>query len=168
MPRVLTLTQKPEESTEDFAARLTGQVQTFFGESTEPAPESTEPAPEGEPESTGPEPPEPTDVTASSEQPSDEDATASLRQLFAEFGRGPGWVTNPEATRKLHAYWVKGEGAGKIRWGQEGDFARCERLVGEKIAKNDPGKLRFIKQICAQWHKDATGATPGNAPGEGD
>lgn len=64
MPRVLTLTQKPEESTEQFAARLAGQVQTFFGESTQDAPESTQDVTE----STGAEPSEPTDVTAPSEQ----------------------------------------------------------------------------------------------------
>lgn len=149
MPQVLTLTRKPEESVEEFAARISGQMGTFFGGPT--AGPATEPADV------------PTDVP-----PEEEDTTASLSELLAEFGRGPGWVTNPEGTRKLHAYWVKGEGAAKIRWGQEGDFARCERLVGEKIAENDPSKLRFIKNICAQWHKDATGATPGNAPGEGD
>lgn len=32
MPRILTLTQKPDESPEQFAARLAGQVSTFFGE----------------------------------------------------------------------------------------------------------------------------------------
>jgi len=100
------------------------------------------------------------------EDVTEDDAMASLRKLFTEFGRGPGWVTNPEATRRLHSYWVKGEGAQKIRWGVPGDFKRCETLVGEKIAENDPGKMRFIKNICAQWHRDATGATPGHAPGE--
>jgi hypothetical protein len=150
MPQVLTMTQNPGESNEEFASRISEQVTSFFGQST------------GE---TSPGSP---DVSSKEAEPTEDETTASLNRLFEEFGRGPGWVTNPEGTRKLHAYWVRGEGAGKIRWGQEGDFARCERLVGEKIAKNDPGKLRFIKQICAQWHKDATGATPGNAPGEGD
>jgi hypothetical protein len=170
MPRVLTLTQKPEESTEEFAARLAGQVQTFFGESpgdtsksTEDTSKSTQPPPGTEDGSA----PQPTDVTAPSEQPSNEDMSASLRELFAEFGRGPGWVTNPKGTKKLHDYWIHGKGAGKIRWGQSGDFDRCVREVGSEIGESDPGKLRFIKQICAQWHKDATGATPGHAPAEG-
>jgi hypothetical protein len=68
MPRVLTVTQKPEESTEDFAARIADQVNSFFKESPgattespEPSAESTEPAPPAEPS-------EPTDVTAPSEQ----------------------------------------------------------------------------------------------------
>jgi len=152
MPRVLTLTQKPEETPEQFAGRISGEVTSFFGESAEAAPESTE----AEPEPTG----------ETSTEPTDDETTASLHALFVEFGRGPGWVTNPKETKRLHDYWVRGKGAGEIRWGQDGDFARCERKVGEKIGENDPAKLRFIKQICAQWHKDATGATPGNAPGE--
>jgi hypothetical protein len=41
MPRVLTLTQKPDESPEQFAERISGQMDSFFNESTEPEPEST-------------------------------------------------------------------------------------------------------------------------------
>lgn len=84
--------------------------------------------------------------------------------------RGPGWVTNPRETSRLHRYWTKGPGAAKIRWGSPGDWTRCTRLVGAKIAQNSPGKLRFIKQICARWHHDALGywpgdlGKPGNAP----
>jgi hypothetical protein len=51
MPRVLTVTQKPDESPEQFAARLAGEVDSFMGESTGPAPESTDgtsPAPDAE------------------------------------------------------------------------------------------------------------------------
>lgn len=65
MPKVLTMTQKPDESPEQFADRISGQVSEFFGGSPEDAAESTEPAPAGEPDSS----PEPTDVTAPSEQP---------------------------------------------------------------------------------------------------
>lgn len=78
-----------------------------------------------------------------------------------EFARGPGWVTHPRATSRLHRYWTKGKGAAKIRWGQGGDFYRCRRLVGAKIAKNSPEDMRFINQICARWHKDAIGIWPG-------
>jgi len=51
MSQVLTMTQKPGESTEEFAARISEQVNSFFGESTEPEPESTDvsAAPEEEP-----------------------------------------------------------------------------------------------------------------------
>lgn len=85
-----------------------------------------------------------------------------------EFGRGPGWVTNPEDTRRIWAYWTqKGQpGYAKIKWGVPGDFNRCRALVGEKIAENSPEDMRFLNQICAQWHHDAIGYWPGRAPSE--
>jgi hypothetical protein len=84
------------------------------------------------------------------------------------FGRGPGWVTNPEDTKRIHDYWtVPGEpGYEKIAWGTPGDFNRCRVEVGEEIGEGSPEKLRFINQICSQWHKDATGFWPGHAPAE--
>ncbi len=80
------------------------------------------------------------------------------------FKRGPGWVTNPVETKRLHDYWTKpGEpGFIKIGWGTPGDWTRCTVLVGEKIAANSPEKARFIKQICAEWHHDALGYWPGD------
>lgn len=80
-----------------------------------------------------------------------------------QFKRGAGWVTNPDDTKRLHDYWTKpGEpGYVKIGWGTGGDFNRCRVLVGEKIAENSPEDMRFINQICAQWHKDALGIWPG-------
>ena len=88
------------------------------------------------------------------------------------FKRGPGWVTNPEDTRRIHDYWTKkGEpGYIKIGWGTPGDFRRAKALIGEKILKNSPEKARFLNQIIAQWHFDALGywpgdlGKPGNAP----
>jgi hypothetical protein len=84
------------------------------------------------------------------------------------WGRGPGWITNPEDTRRIHDYWtVPGhEGYTKIGWGTPGDFDRCRVEVGQEIAENSPEKVRFINQICSQWHHDATGFWPGNAPAE--
>lgn len=78
-------------------------------------------------------------------------------------GRGPGWITNPADTKRLHDYWTKPgeEGYAKIAWGVPGDFNRCRVLVGEKIATNSPEDMRFLNQICAQWHKDALGIWPG-------
>jgi hypothetical protein len=64
MPRVLTVTQKPDESTEQFAARIAEQAQTFFGSSPKDEPESTEPAPAENGETS----PAPTDDTAPSSQ----------------------------------------------------------------------------------------------------
>lgn len=79
------------------------------------------------------------------------------------FDRGPGWVTNPKETKRLHDYWTKPGQPGyqKINWGNGGDYRRCVTLVGEKIAKNSPEDTRYIKQICAQWHHDALGYWPG-------
>jgi hypothetical protein len=36
MPRVLTMTQKPGETPQQFAARISKQATTFFGESPQP------------------------------------------------------------------------------------------------------------------------------------
>lgn len=88
------------------------------------------------------------------------------------FDRGPGWVTNPKSTKRLHDYWTKkGEpGYAKIGWGTPGDFTRAKKLIGEKIGANSPEDLRFLNQIIAQWHFDALGywpgdlGKPGNAP----
>lgn len=79
-----------------------------------------------------------------------------------QFGRGPGWVTNPEDTARLHRYWTeKGQpGYEKIRWGVGGDFDRCVAMVGEEVGESSPEKLRFIKAQCAQWHHDALGYWP--------
>ena len=79
------------------------------------------------------------------------------------FDRGPGWVTNPEDTKRLHDYWTRPgeEGYAKIGWGKGGDFNRCRTLVGEKIAANSPEDLVYLNQICARWHHDALGIWPG-------
>lgn len=80
------------------------------------------------------------------------------------FRRGPGWVTDPVPTKRIHSYWTKpGEpGFIKIGWGTPGDFTRCTALVGEKILENSPDKARFIKRTCAEWHHDALGYWPGD------
>lgn len=59
--------------------------------------------------------------------------------------------SNPN-TRRLIDYWVKGEGAGKIRWGTDGSFDRCVRNLSSKV--RDP------KGLCAELHKKATGEWP--------
>ncbi|HZX40785.1 MAG TPA: hypothetical protein VFE93_03035, partial [Myxococcaceae bacterium] len=80
-----------------------------------------------------------------------------------EAKRGPGWVTNPEGTKRLHDYWTKkGQpGYAKINWGVPGDFNRCRVEVGEEIGENSPETLAYLNQICAQWHHDALGFWPG-------
>jgi hypothetical protein len=54
--------------------------------------------------------------------------------------------------RKLRAYWVRGEGAGKIDWGSDGDFTRCVSHLGKYV--DDP------QGLCAEYHKAATGKWP--------
>jgi hypothetical protein len=67
----------------------------------------------------------------------------------------------------LIAYWTKGPGAAKIQWGEPGDFNRCRIAINEKVSEDGkPLSDRVISGLCATLHKIATGATPGNAPGE--
>ena len=94
-----------------------------------------------------------------------DDWTAEVVQA----GRGPGWITNPEDTKRIHDYWtVPGEaGYEKIGWGIPGDFNRCRVEIGQEIAEQDPETVaKYMNQICAQWHHDATGFWPGHAPAE--
>lgn len=54
---------------------------------------------------------------------------------------------------RLRAYWTRGKGAAKIRWGVKGDFNRCVRHLRKYVA--DP------KGLCAEYHHDALGVWPG-------
>ena len=60
--------------------------------------------------------------------------------------------TDPKATERLHEYWVHGEGAAKIRWGEPDDFRRCVDHLGKYI--KDP------QGYCNLAHKAATGMYP--------
>lgn len=105
------------------------------------------------------------------EADSEEFAALAASGSIVTFKRGPGWVTNPEDTKRIHDYWMPGHpGGDKIAWGTPGDFTRAKKLIGEKILKNSPTDARFLNQIIAQWHFDALGywpgdlGKPGNAP----
>lgn len=65
-------------------------------------------------------------------------------------------------------YWLAGPGAAAIAWNAPGDFARCVKLINAKIEEHGAAPLpdHEIKGLCAKLHKEATGATPGHAPGE--
>src|SRR5215831_1830282 len=67
-------------------------------------------------------------------------------------GRAAGKVTNPKGTERLHEYWVRGEGAAKIRWGEPGDFGRCVLHLGKFI--RDP------EGYCNLAHHSALGIYP--------
>ena len=104
----------------------------------------------------------------------DEALTASMVADgdLVTFDRGPGWVTHPTETNRIHDYWTKKgeEGYAKIGWGTPGDFTRAKKLIGAKIAANSPEDMKYLNQIIAQWHHDALGywpgelGKPGNAP----
>ena len=101
--------------------------------------------------------------TADDSTPSGEDEGVAAAGETVEAKRGPGWVTHPEETRRLHRYWTQpGQpGYAKIAWGSPGDFNRCRVMVGEKIATNSPEDMRHLNAICAEWHHDALGIWPG-------
>jgi phage head maturation protease len=63
-----------------------------------------------------------------------------------------GEAAHPGDTERLHQYWVHGEGAAKIRWGEPDDFARCVLHLGKYI--RDP------EGYCNLAHKAATGMYP--------
>lgn len=58
--------------------------------------------------------------------------------------------------RKLKVYWLRGEGAAKLRWGTPGDFDRCVTHLSKYMR---PGQA---KGYCANLHHDATGMWPGD------
>lgn len=74
---------------------------------------------------------------------------------------GPGWLTNPRATQRLRTYWIKGEGALKIRWGTPGDFNRARRQLAKYV------NPLFLAGTVANLHKEATGFWPGNHGSKG-
>lgn len=112
------------------------------------------------------------DMPAEMEDTDDVVTAGACSSALLAFKRGKGWVTNPKETSRLHRYWTeKGQpGYAKIGWGTPGDWRRAKALIGEKIAKNSPDKMRFLNQIISQWHFDALGywpgelGKPGNAP----
>lgn len=74
-----------------------------------------------------------------------------------EFKRGPGWVTHPRPTARIHAYWTQpGEpGYAKIRWGTPGDFTRMARQLRKYLPPH------LVNRTAAEWHHDALGYWPG-------
>lgn len=60
---------------------------------------------------------------------------------------------DPGATR-LREYWVHGEGAAKIRFGEPGDFNRCVREMRKYVGVRAEG-------LCNVYHREALGVAPG-------
>lgn len=90
------------------------------------------------------------------------DHLAAADAEVVTFDRGPGWVTNPEDTRRIHSYWTTpGQpGYADINWGVDGDFDRCRAEVGKFLVAD--AKPEYVNQTCAQWHHDAVGYWPGH------
>ena len=83
--------------------------------------------------------------------------TEALAASATEFKRGPGWVTDPVETKRIHDYWTKPgqEGYAKIGWGTPGDFRRLRAHLAKYVSP------RFLNRTTAQWHHDALGYWPG-------
>lgn len=73
---------------------------------------------------------------------------------------GPGWITAPVATSRIRRYWVSGKGAGKIRWGEPGDFNRCRSQLAKYVHNPD-----HLAGLCANMHKERLGVWPGQEGG---
>lgn len=73
---------------------------------------------------------------------------------------GPGWITHPIPTSRIRNYWVRGEGAAKIRWGVSGDFNRCRRQLVKYVQNPE-----WLAGLCANMHKEAIGVWPGQEGG---
>lgn len=109
-------------------------------------------------------PPEVADHIKKVKQGATADASLALSDdMRVQMRRGAGWVTNPEATRRIHSYWTTpGQpGYAKIGWGTPDDYSRCIDEIGQEIAEKSPEKLRYIHAQCAQWQHDAIGIWPG-------
>ncbi|MFZ4431584.1 MAG: hypothetical protein ACOYOQ_00155 [Microthrixaceae bacterium] len=65
------------------------------------------------------------------------DSKASLKAKNKLKGK----VTGAE---KLRQYWLNGEGAAKIRWGQEGDWTRCVRHLSKHLGPRAKGYCQLL------------------------
>lgn len=55
---------------------------------------------------------------------------------------------------QLKDFWLRGEGAARIRWGTPGSFDRCVRQLADEFPSNTRG-------LCANLYHEATGHWPG-------
>jgi hypothetical protein len=88
------------------------------------------------------------DVTAGL---SNTELVAALRAAGVEARVGS--VDTNKGAHQLMDYWVHGEGAAKIRWGEPNDWYRCVAHLGKYV--RDP------KGLCTIYHHHALGVWPG-------
>lgn len=75
----------------------------------------------------------------------------------------PGVADTPsdqEAVRRLKRWYLRGEGAARIRWGTEGSFRRCLSIAREHMDE------QRAKGFCANLYHEATGRWPGRPRGD--
>ncbi len=84
------------------------------------------------------------------------DNTAMVAAVPPKTMDGPGWVTEPGATKRLRDYWAHGPGAAKIKWGAPRDFYRCRSQLRKYVPNPD-----WLNGLCANIHYDALGFWPG-------
>lgn len=89
------------------------------------------------------------EATAMTDDDVAEPQAAASAQVEAQQSR-----TVTRSDRPLRNYWLRGEGAIKIRWGTPGDFTRCVRQLREHV--RDP------EGLCAEYHFEANGFWPGD------
>jgi len=80
-----------------------------------------------------------------------------LEADILELKAGPPGATYPSpdpGAAKLRAYWTRGEGAAKIKWGAPGDFKRCVKHMRKFVAERAEG-------LCNIYHRSALGVAPG-------
>lgn len=80
-----------------------------------------------------------------------------LEADILELKAGPPGHTYPSpdpGAAKLRAYWTRGEGAAKIKWGTPGDFKRCVEHMRKFVAERAEG-------LCNIYHRSAIGVAPG-------
>lgn len=75
--------------------------------------------------------------------------TKAVGEGAASVGKGAG------GAERLRQYWLKGEGAAKIRWGTDGDWTRCYRNLSKYMGPRAKG-------YCNLLHKRATGMYAGD------
>lgn len=63
------------------------------------------------------------------------------------------------AAARLREYWLHGEGAAKIRWGEPGDGSRCIALLDPYMPGRSAG-------YCQNLHERAVHEPMGHGPGE--
>lgn len=75
---------------------------------------------------------------------------------------GPGWITHPNATKRIRNYWTRGAGAAKIGWGTPGDFNRCRAQLAKYVQNPD-----WLAGLCANMHYEVLKKWPGPGKGPG-